>query len=134
MVLLWLAFGAVVGALSAPAGQGSVGLLAGACAGLVALPWLGLMLAVIGGRCRDTILGAMWGTACGFIGGAASKATSVPTAMCVCLIIGGLAGATFPQICHIEGCIVRRVFAGLCSSRMSHATEAVVSQDRAISP
>jgi hypothetical protein len=117
MVILWAASGTVVGILSSPPGSGPVGYLAGACAGTIVLPWLGLVLGLLGGRCRETLVGGLCGAGCGFIGGIAIAPASVPAAVNLCLVIGGLAGATFPQISQLRRRITSRFLDPMAQSR-----------------
>src|SRR5262249_58027956 len=69
MTLLWLLFGALVGAVSQPLEMGLIGVVAGMIAGMIVLPIVGGCLGLVGGRVRPTAVGAVAGLVVGALGG-----------------------------------------------------------------
>jgi hypothetical protein len=111
MILLWVVLGAVTGAASAPVGSGPGGIVFGIIGGILVLPWLGAVLGLIGARCPETIFGAVCGATIGTVGGVFSGPAVLCNPAGLCLILGGLVGATFPQVYHTYGWLVRWVAA-----------------------
>jgi hypothetical protein len=137
MLLLWLALGAVVGVLSAPPGGGPIGFLAGAVAGMIVLPVLGVAFGVLGGHWRATLLGA----SCGLVSGCAAAlvvgSTRLGLSASLCLIVGACAGATFPQLCRIRCWLAGQLSAQAGSAGKKGARLlgiSTVSPDCAINP
>ncbi len=136
MLLLWLALGALVGILTAPPG-GWIGLLAGAVAGMIVLPVLGLVLAFSGGRWTETLLGATCGLISGVVLGPIVGSVPVGTSVSLCLILGGCAGATFPPLCRFKFWLAGRLTAQLPSAGSKPDGRGAVwmaSPERAINP
>jgi hypothetical protein len=98
MVGVWLLFGVVVGANSWPSEEGLVGVVAGATAGLLVLPWLGAVLGLLGGRAPEALVGGLWGLAVGAAAGLAAGEGEVLRRASAGLVGGGLVGATFPGV------------------------------------
>src|SRR5262249_25357369 len=101
MTLLWLAFGALVGAGSMPPEAGTIGLLSGAIAGMLLLPFLGSVLGLMGGQCLETLAGALWGLMVGAAAAALTADADLLLKAALGLLVGGLAGATFPGLCRL---------------------------------
>jgi hypothetical protein len=116
MILLWIGFGAVVGVSSSPSDGGIGDKIAGAVAGMMVLPWLGLALGLVGGRWKEALLGAMCGAGCGIAGGIVIGPANVALAVSICLLIGGLAGATFPIMSRVQSRVASRITGWLCRS------------------
>jgi hypothetical protein len=98
MAALWLGFGAVVGfGIGLPTG-GVLPLVSNVLAGMIVLPFLGMFLALLGGRVRPTFAGgtygALAGSAAGLLSGAGGNFSWANTG----LIAGGIAGATLPAM------------------------------------
>jgi hypothetical protein len=96
MALLWTALGAVVGAGSTSFKGGAIGVVSGAIAGILVLPFLGAFLGLIGGRPQETLFGALCGLVVGAAAGALGGSADLPAQMMFTLLIGALIGATFP--------------------------------------
>jgi hypothetical protein len=98
MTRLWVLLGVVVGANTVPIGSNVIGVVSGAIAGVLLLPWLGIVLGLLGGR--------VWETACGGGGGllvgaglaALSGQVPVQSLANVGLLGGAMAGATAPAL------------------------------------
>jgi hypothetical protein len=101
MTLLWLAFGSLVGAGTAPPGAGAIGILSGAIAGMLVLPLLGTALGLMGGQVRETLAGGLCGLAVGAVAGALGTETPLLFGANFGLLVGGLAGATFLGLCRL---------------------------------
>jgi hypothetical protein len=99
MTLLWLGFGALVGAGTAPPGAGTIGILSGAIAGMLVLPLLGTALGLMGGQLRETLAGGLCGLAVGTAVAALRTEAPWQFGADFGLLVGGLAGATFPGLC-----------------------------------
>ena len=95
MTLLWFGLGIVVGILSAPPERGIVGMVAGAIAGIIVLPFMGVFLGLIGGQWRETLLGGLAGLILSFGIGVASGVPELRPVANVGLVGGALVGATF---------------------------------------
>lgn len=95
MTLLWLGIGIAVGILSAPPERGIVGMIAGAIAGIIVMPFMGAFLGLIGGQWRETLLGGLAGLILGFGLGIASGVPELRPAANVGLVGGAIVGATF---------------------------------------
>jgi hypothetical protein len=101
MVGVWLLFGVVVGAGSQPGKASMIGVIAGIIAGVMVLPWLGLVLGLMGGRAQETLIGGLWALLVGAAAGLASGAADVLHWASACLVAGGLTGATFPVLYRV---------------------------------
>ena len=108
MAGVWLLFGVVVGAGSQPTEGGMLGVVAGIIAGVLVLPWLGVVLGLMGGRARETLLGGLPALLVGAAAGLAVGQADVVRWAGACLVFGGLAGATFPALCRGLGACLRR--------------------------
>ena len=96
MMAAWLALGAIVGiGTGTMAGGQAAMILSNALAGMILFPPVGLLLGLIGGRARESFIGAavgaILGTALGMIVGPAGVLNTATHA----LLVGALAGATF---------------------------------------
>jgi hypothetical protein len=95
MVLLWAAFGLIVGVVSTPSG-GLIGTLSGALAGVMVLTGLGVVLGLIGGGPTATLVGGLWGLIVGVLAGPLLGQADLHNRVNLSLILGALVGATFP--------------------------------------
>jgi hypothetical protein len=93
MMLLWLAFGVVVGACITPPGGGWIGLVSYALAGMIMLPPVGLLFGMIGARWRESLICGVLGLLLGALAGLAGGQVGIASAFG--LIFGGFVGATF---------------------------------------
>jgi hypothetical protein len=137
MLILWLALGALVGVLSAPPNGGVIGFLAGAVAGMMVLPVVGVILGLLGGRWRESLLGATCGLASGASVALVAGNIAMGLSASLCLILGGCAGGTFPQLFRLNVWLAGRVSAQVPSAgrrRAGRAGVCVASPDGAISP
>ena len=92
MIAVWLGFGVLLGFVS-PAGTGPIGVAAGATAGVIVLTPMGVMLALLGGRWRETLAGGLLGLL--IVPHVASVPGLTPRLMnAFGLIFGGIVGAT----------------------------------------
>ncbi len=92
MVAVWAGFGVVSGVLTAPS-VGPIAVAAGVTAGLIVLVPFGAVLALAGGRWRDSLVGGVFGLVLAPLAaglGVASGTSLVPVA----LVFGGIVGAT----------------------------------------
>ena len=94
MSFLWLFFGALLGSLSTPPRPGVAGVIIGAIAGMIVLPFIGAVLGLLGGKWRQTLAGGLIGLAVGVLAGLV-KGEMVAPAANMGLLCGGLIGATF---------------------------------------
>jgi hypothetical protein len=94
MLVVWGAIGAAVGVLTAQT-PGPIGIVAGIIAGLIVITPLGALLTLIGGRARESLLGAALGVV---LVPALARLVALPvTAVSLApfgLILGALVGAT----------------------------------------
>ena len=93
MSLLWAAFGVLVGVGTTPAGEGWIGPVAGAIAGVIVLAPIGMILGLFGARRVETSACAAGGLCVGGIAGLATSGDPIFLASSG-LIFGGLLGAT----------------------------------------
>ena len=93
MMGLWAVFGIIVGGNLL--GGNLVGILSGAIAGAIVLPWLGMMLSVFGGPAKDSLLGAVAGSAVAMLYSSLRSGAIDFFSLNVCLIMGGMIGANF---------------------------------------
>jgi hypothetical protein len=96
MALLWVALGVVLGAGSTSFKGGAIGVVSGAIAGILILPFLGGFLGLIGGRPQETLFGALSGLVVGAAAGALHGSADLPAQVTFTLMLGALVGATFP--------------------------------------
>jgi hypothetical protein len=115
MLLLWAAFGLIVGIGSAPGG-GLISTLSGALAGVMVLPWLGLVLGLIGGGPKLTLLGGIWGLIVGALAGALLSEPDLLSRANLSLILGALVGATFPGPLRLISAVVARILQSRANS------------------
>jgi hypothetical protein len=94
MTLLWLLFGALVGAVSQPPEMGLVGVVAGMIAGMTVLPVVGVCLGLVGGRVRPAAAGAVAGLAVGALGGLWLGDGNVLRLAQIGLVCGALVGGS----------------------------------------
>jgi hypothetical protein len=99
MACLWLFFGALIGACTPVARDGSlIGVVSGMLAGMIVLPFLGVGLGVAGGQVMPTLVGGSFGAVCAVLAGFAHGSESFHDPLCFGLILGGLAGGTISVI------------------------------------
>jgi hypothetical protein len=109
MALLWALFGAVAGAGPELASGSGIGILSGAIAGVIVTPVLGVLIALLGGELKPTLLGGIWGAMIGVLVGIAAGATNTPLTVNFGLMVGGMAGGTFPQVLRSTAFLARSV-------------------------
>jgi hypothetical protein len=93
---VWTGFGLVVGVLIAP--PGPIGAVAGCIAGMIVLTPLGVLLGLIGGRWKETLLCGLVGFVLGTTGGAWGDAARTGYFAAAGLVYGGVVGATFVSL------------------------------------
>jgi hypothetical protein len=93
MAALWLLFGMVAGCILMP--DSVISLLSGAIAGAIVLPWLGLILGMLGGTVRQSLVGGLTGLLVAMFAAILSGSGFQPYNLDLCLIIGGIVGANF---------------------------------------
>jgi hypothetical protein len=93
MSLLWLGFGVLLGALSAPPNLGVSGIIAGIVAGMIILPVVGAMLGLLGAKWQETLAGGAFGLVSGTIVGVFNGQAPFHAAN-MGLLCGALVGAT----------------------------------------
>jgi hypothetical protein len=109
MAILWALFGAVCGAAPELARGGNlIGLISFALAGVIVTPTLGVFIALLGGRVKPSLLGALWGAAMGALAGSLGMG-SASYALTVGLLVGAMAGGTLPQIVRSMSFLARSV-------------------------
>jgi hypothetical protein len=112
MVILWAVFGAVCGACPSLArGANAIGVLSDALAGVIVTPFLGVFIALLGGQVKTTVLGGIWGAMIGGLAGLVPGAANVGFAVAIGLLVGGMAGGTFPQVLRSTAFLARSVMA-----------------------
>jgi hypothetical protein len=94
MATVWAALGAVMGASVGRESGGLIGAIAGMMAGIVELALLGSIFTLIGGRPKETILGAVGGLIVGLAIGMPGGQVPVVRAAVFGLLVGAMAGAT----------------------------------------
>jgi hypothetical protein len=96
LILVWLGFSLLVGPASMPPETGVIGVISGVIAGVILLVPMAVVLGLIGGLWKETLVGGLWGLIIGLgaslVGGQAEVVRGAST----CLIAGALAGATLP--------------------------------------
>jgi hypothetical protein len=117
MALLWGTFGLIVGMVSARGGD-LIGILSGALAGVLVLPWLGVALGLIGGHPKATLLGSIWGLVVGALAGVLLGEADLLGRATFCLILGALVGATYSVPFRLIGAVM----ASLLQSRANSST------------
>jgi hypothetical protein len=111
MAILWTLFGAVAGASHyLVLGGDIIAVVSGAIAGVLVVPVLGVILALLGGQVKPTLLGGIWGAAMGVLAGFVAGPPNAPFSPDFGLLVGGMAGATFPQLLRSTAFLVRSVF------------------------
>jgi hypothetical protein len=110
MTLLWALFGAAAGASHYLVHGGNlIAILSGAIAGVLVMPVLGVPLALLGGQVKPTLLGGIWGAALGVLAGFVAGPSNAPVSPDFGLLVGGMAGATFPQMLRSTALLARSV-------------------------
>lgn len=96
MMAAWLALGAIVGTgTGTTAGGEATMILSNALAGMILFPPVGLLLGLIGGRARESFIGAAVGAILGTALGTIASPAGFSKTATHALLIGALAGATF---------------------------------------
>jgi hypothetical protein len=108
MAGLWLCIGAVVGFGIGAARDGVISVVANVLAGVIVMPVLGVLLALLGGRVRPTLIGGICGGAAGAAAGLSGDAAGYFWANAG-LIAGATAGATLPTILAGTALLLRTV-------------------------
>jgi hypothetical protein len=112
MALLWALFGALCGACPHLASGGNIiGILSSAIAGVIVTPVLGVLIALLGGQLKPTLLGGIWGAMIGVLAGFVGGAANAPLTADFGLLVGGMAGGTFPQVLRSTAFLARSVMA-----------------------
>src|SRR5262249_39602273 len=93
MMALWMGFGVVVGSSILPGNV--IGVLSGAIAGAIIMPWLGMLLGLMGGPAKDSLLGGTAGALVDMLYDTFRFSSIDPFTLNFCLIIGGMIGANF---------------------------------------
>jgi hypothetical protein len=93
MMALWTLFGLIVGSTSL--GGNIIGILSGAMAGAIVLPWLGMILGLMGGPAKDSLVGGVTGALVAVIYSFLRAGVIDSYTVNICLIIGGIMGANF---------------------------------------
>jgi hypothetical protein len=93
MMALWTLFGLIVGSTSL--GGNIIGILSGAIAGAIVLPWLGMFLGLLGGPAKDSLVGGLTGALVAVIYSSLRAGAIDSYTVNICLIIGGIMGANF---------------------------------------
>jgi hypothetical protein len=93
MMGLWTVFGIIVG--SNLLGGNLIGIISGAIAGAIVLPWIGMMLSLFGGPAKDSLLGATAGSAVALVYCSLRTGSINFFALNLCLLIGGMIGGNF---------------------------------------
>lgn len=95
MMLAWLVLGALLGGVNGwYIGGGGLGIVAQMIAGMIILPLLGGLLGLVFDRAKESLIGGVFGAVVGLLGVAISPVSSPSEAVGVCVVIGGLIGAT----------------------------------------
>jgi hypothetical protein len=94
MTKLWIVLGILVGANTAAPDGNLLAVISGAIAGVLVLPWLGVVFGLLGGRVWDTVVGAACGCLLGAGLAALSSQVPVPYLANVGLLGGAMGGAT----------------------------------------
>jgi hypothetical protein len=95
MVTAWVVLGAVLGTITGlHLGGGAIGLLSQVIAGIIVFSVLGLILALFTGRAKESLVGGTCGCVVGLMSGPIRGTLSAAEAVNLCLVIGGLVGAT----------------------------------------
>jgi hypothetical protein len=93
MMALWMFFGVIVGSTILKGNL--VGVLSGAIAGAIVLPWLGMFLGILGGSVKDSFLGGVTAVLVYLVCSAFRTGSVDSYTLNICLIIGGMMGANF---------------------------------------
>lgn len=124
MVAVWGLFGVVVGVLAAP-GSGPIALAAGITAGLIVMVPFGILLALGGGKWKDSLVGGLLGLV---VAPMLARVAPTPGVQVVpfAIVTGGIVGATVVTAFYR---IPRLVFGLFRSSPATHpaAEEAVAA-------
>jgi hypothetical protein len=110
MAILWAFIGAVAGAAPGLShGDGVIRILSDAIAGVIITPILGVLIALLGGHVKPTLLGGIWGATTGVLAGFVAGRTSAPFTLDFGLLVGAMAGGTFPQLLRSMTFLARSV-------------------------
>jgi hypothetical protein len=101
MVLLWAGLGVVEGMISSPPNGDLLALFATVAAGLLLLPPMGLVFGLIGGRWNECLLGAAFGLLFALACAMVMPALAPLAVAGVCLLVGGMMGATLPVFARV---------------------------------
>jgi hypothetical protein len=93
MMSLWTLYGLIVG--SSVLGGNFIGIISGAIAGAIILPWLGMVLGLMGGPVKDSLLGGIAGALVATLYTAIQNGSIDSYSFNICLIIGGIIGGNF---------------------------------------
>jgi hypothetical protein len=91
MAALWTLFGMVVGSALMPGD--AIGVLSGAIAGALVLPWMGLFLGLLGGTVAESFVGGLAGALVAIMSGVMAGGRIDVYNLDLCLIMGGVMGA-----------------------------------------
>jgi hypothetical protein len=97
MAGLWLVIGVLIGIGCQPL-EGIVTIVSGALAGALLLPWLGILLGVLGGGVAESALGAMTGGFAGIFASVIKGEVSFVHQANIGIFIGGVMGANFATV------------------------------------
>jgi hypothetical protein len=86
---------------------GVIALVAGAIAGMLVLPPLGALLALVGGRPDEALAGGVSGLALGTAAGALGPGVAAGLAVGAGLLTGALVGTTFPLLVRLTRRVAR---------------------------
>ena len=95
MMLAWLAVGAAVGIGTAGHSGNAIAIISGLLAGVIVMLPVGVLLALLGGAAKETLIGALLGAVMGAAIGALNDHTQMMAAANVGLLGGAWVGATF---------------------------------------
>jgi hypothetical protein len=98
MTLMWLGFALAAGALAMPPGGGAVAVIAGMLAGTIVLVPLGVVLGLVGGRWKETLVGGVGGLLLGLLTALLGGQAAILSQGATGLVAGGLVGATLPGL------------------------------------
>lgn len=98
MMLLWTLLGALLGAGTGIQDGGILGIVSGMIAGVILLPWMGLILGLMGGDIKSSAIGAFSALVFMLACSAPRPAAEAGRLVGVAIIVGGIIGATFPLV------------------------------------
>jgi hypothetical protein len=109
MMALWMFFGVIVGSTLLKGNL--VGVVSGAIAGAIVLPWLGMFLGLLGGSVKDSFLGGVTGVLVYLLCSAFRPGPIDSYTLNVCLIMSGIMGANFAGFLAVRKRLRARRFA-----------------------